>query len=107
MMMAIWNVGFETQEIQTKSLQMTWFYKKVSFFWPLRFHINKLNVRISNSDHIITLLVLVVALIVELLQPVFYLVTDWALVSVACLYVKRCRFGQPTAFVTVKFIGVL
>jgi hypothetical protein len=66
-----------------------------------------IKVRISNADHIITLLVLVVALIVELLQPVLYLATDWALVSVACLYVKRYRFGQPTAFVTVKVIGIL
>jgi hypothetical protein len=61
-----------------------------------------IQVRISRADYIITLLLLVIALIVELVHAAFYLASDWAQVSLATMYVKRYWYEiSPSIFATV------
>eukprot|EP00267_Zea_mays_P044524 XP_020396721.1 uncharacterized protein LOC103631927 [Zea mays] len=61
-----------------------------------------IQVRISRADYIITLLLLVIALIVELVHAAFYLASDWAQVSLATMYVKRYWYEiSPSIFGTV------
>jgi hypothetical protein len=64
-----------------------------------------IEVHITSTDYIITLLVVGVALIVQLLQVAFYLASDWVQVSLACMYVKKNCYG-PNAFIG-KVIGFL
>jgi hypothetical protein len=64
-----------------------------------------IEVHITSADHIITLLVVGIALIVQLLQVAFYLASDWVQVSLACMYVKKNFYG-PNAFIG-KIIGFL
>ncbi|ONM51247.1 hypothetical protein ZEAMMB73_Zm00001d018764 [Zea mays] len=60
-----------------------------------------IQVRISRADNIITLLLLVIALIVELVHAAFYLASDWAQV-LATMYVKRYWYEiSPSIFATV------
>jgi hypothetical protein len=64
-----------------------------------------IEVHITSADHIITLLVVGIALIVQLLQVAFYLASDWVQVSLACRYVKKNCYG-PNAFIG-KVIALL
>jgi len=59
-------------------------------------------VQITRSDYIITLVLLGTALVVELLQALVYLASDWIKVSLACVYVKY----KQIAFLE-KLIGFL
>ncbi|KXG27354.2 hypothetical protein SORBI_3006G268700 [Sorghum bicolor] len=57
-------------------------------------------VQITRADNIITLVLLGTALVVELLEALVYLASDWIKVSLACQYVKH----KPNAFLE-KLIG--
>ncbi|XP_066344623.1 uncharacterized protein [Miscanthus floridulus] len=61
-----------------------------------------IQVQITRSDYIITLVLLGTALVVELLQALVYLASDWIKVSLACVYVKY----KQIAFLE-KLIGFL
>ncbi|OQU88413.1 hypothetical protein SORBI_3002G028632 [Sorghum bicolor] len=65
-----------------------------------------IEVQISRADYIITLLVLSIALLVELVQAAFYLASNWAQVSLACMHVKKHWF-EPNAYIFGKFICLL
>jgi len=65
-----------------------------------------IEVHLSEADYIITLLVLGIALMVDLVQAVFYLASNWAQVSLACMHVKK-HWYEPSAFISGKAIGFL
>ncbi|CAD6221387.1 unnamed protein product [Miscanthus lutarioriparius] len=63
-----------------------------------------IEVPISEDGYIITLVVLSIALIVEIVQAAIYLASNWAQVSLACIYVKK-YWWQPNAVVIEKVNG--
>lgn len=65
-----------------------------------------IEVHISKADYVITLLVLSIALLVESVKAAFYLASNWAQVSLACMHVKKCC-REPKAYIFGKFIGIL
>ncbi|CAO2150361.1 unnamed protein product [Urochloa humidicola] len=65
-----------------------------------------IEVRNSQADYIITLLVLIIALLVEVVQAAFFLASNWAQVSLAYMHVKKCG-GESNAYIFGEVIGLL
>ncbi|VAH25964.1 unnamed protein product [Triticum turgidum subsp. durum] len=64
-----------------------------------------IEVRGTETDYIITLLVLGIVLVMELAQAAFYLASDWVQVSLACRHVKK-NCNAANAFIG-RVIGFL
>ncbi|CAD6221382.1 unnamed protein product [Miscanthus lutarioriparius] len=65
-----------------------------------------IEVGISEADYIITILVVVIALLVDLVHEVFYLASNWARVSLACMHVRKyCCESNAFIFIFGKVIG--
>ncbi|CAD6221380.1 unnamed protein product [Miscanthus lutarioriparius] len=65
-----------------------------------------IEVGISEADYIITILVVVIALLVDLVHEVFYLASNWARVSLACMHVRKyCYESNAFIFIFGKVIG--
>eukprot|EP00267_Zea_mays_P025052 XP_008651982.2 uncharacterized protein LOC103631911 [Zea mays] len=63
-----------------------------------------IEVQISRADYIISLLLLVVALVVELVHVAFYLASDWAQVTLAIMRVKKHWYETNTFGAVISFL---
>ena len=77
------------------------------YFLSLKTQSPIIPVKTAETDTLITLAILGALLVVEILQTMLYLVSDWALVSLACYYVRKGpRRGFMYSLLS-KFIHVL
>lgn len=67
-----------------------------------------IEVHVTKSDYVITLVILGTIMMVELLQAVFYLASNWFIVSLTCSYVHvKQNCCVPIALLLEKLIGFL